>query len=99
MSFDLKPLVEFVSKAVWFGIFFVKKLFKKKKKYIYIYIFDCSESSLLCSGFLLLQRAGVSLCCSAWASNCGVFSPCRARALDVLWLAGALEHRFSSCGV
>ena len=37
MSFDLKPLVEFVSKAVWFGILFVKKL--KKKKYIYIYIY------------------------------------------------------------
>ena len=35
ISFDFKPLIEFVNKASWFGIFFVKKLKKFLKKYMY----------------------------------------------------------------
>ena len=65
--------------------------------------------SLLCTGFLQLQRAGVTLCCGAQASHCGGFSCCRAQALDAQastflarGLSGhgsrALECRLSSCG-
>ena len=36
---------------------------------------------LLCAGFLQLWRAGATLRCGAWASHCGGFSCCGARAL------------------
>ena len=58
---------------------------------------------------LQLRRAGDTLCCGVWASHCGGFSCCRARALGMrasvvaaceLSSCGswALEHRLSSCG-
>ena len=84
------------------------KLFKKKK-IIYLFIFGCVGSLLLCTGFLQLRRAGATLCCSTQASYCGGFSCCGARALGsrasvvvALRLSScgswALEHRLSSCG-
>ena len=59
--------------------------------------------------FLYLRRAGATLRCCAWASHCGGFSCCRARALGTqasvvaacrLGSCGsrALECRLSSCG-
>ena len=79
------------------------------KKFIYLFIFGCVESLLLHTGFLQLPRAGATLPCGAWASHCGGFSCCGARALGVqasvvvahgLSSCGsqALEHRLSSCG-
>ena len=46
-----------------------------------MFIFGCVGSSLLHAGFLLLQRAGATLRCGAWASHCGGFSCCGALAL------------------
>ena len=80
--------------------------------YLFIYLilfFDCIVSSLLHVGFLQLRQVGATLCCSVWASHCGGFSCCRARALgaraSVVVAHGlsscgsrALEHRLSSCG-
>ena len=54
--------------------------------------FDCVGSSLLCAGFLQLQRAGATLCCGARASHCRGFSCCRglqARGLQQLWFVGS----------
>ena len=44
-------------------------------------ISGCIGSSLLHVGFLQLRRAGATLHCGAWASHCGGFSCCGARAL------------------
>ena len=77
--------------------------------FINLFIFGCVGSLLLRVGFLQLWRVGATLCCGAWASHCGGFSCCGARALGT-WasvvVAGglsscgsqALEHRLSSCG-
>ena len=54
-------------------------------------------SSLLCTGFLQLQRAGATLRCGAQASCCGGFSCCRARALGTRASVVA-AHRLSTCG-
>ena len=68
--------------------------------FLFLFIFGCVHA-----GFLQLQRAGATLCCSVRASHCGGFSCCRAwalatrasvvvaRRLHQLWLAG-----FISCG-
>ena len=50
----------------------------------------------LCAGFLQLRRAGATLCCGAWASHCGGFSCCRARALDT-WASVVVARGPSSC--
>ena len=60
-------------------------------------------SSLPLMGFsLVAARGGAPLRCSAWASHCGGFSCCRARAVRRVGFSscgfGALEHRLSSCG-
>ena len=84
-------------------------LFFKINLFIYLFIFGCIGSSLLCVGFLWLLRAGAALHCGEWASHCGGFSCCGARALGTqaslvvargLSSCGsrALECRLSSCG-
>ena len=76
---------------------------------IYLFIFGCVGSSLLCAGFLQLRPAGASLCCGAQASHCSGFSCWEARALGAwaqqLWPAGSraqaqqlVAHRLS-CSV
>ena len=55
----------------------------------YLFIFGCVGSSLLRAGFLQLQRAGATLCCSVWVSHCGGFS---------LRSMGSRCAGFSSCG-
>ena len=83
--------------------YFLKFLF------IYLFIFGCVGSLLLCAGFLQLWRAGATLRCSAQVSHCSGFSCCGARALgaraSVVVARGlsscgsrALERRLSSCG-
>ena len=87
------------------GCFFKINLFT----YLFIYTFGCVGSLLLHVGFLQLRRAGAALCCGAWASHCGGFSCCRARALGAwasvvgacrLQSAGSVvvAHCLSSCG-
>ena len=68
---------------------------------IYLFLYCCVGSSLLCAGFLSLWRAGATLRCGSQASHCGDFSCCRAWALghtgfsscgtwaSVVWLAGS----------
>ena len=55
-------------------------------------MFGCARSLLQNMGHLLLQRAGATVCCAAWASHCGSFSCCGPWALGV-WLSviAALE--------
>ena len=48
---------------------------------LFIFIFGCVGSSLLCAGFLWLRRAGATLRCGARASHCSGFSCCGAGAL------------------
>ena len=92
-----------------FGKVGVLNAFFKNLFILFIFIFGYIGSSLLCVGFLQLWRAGVTLCCAAWASHCGGFSCFGARALSArasvvvacrLSSCGsrALEHRLSSCG-
>ena len=61
------------------------------------FIFGCIGSSLLCAGFLQLQRAGATLHCGAWPSHCGGFSCCRARAVGAQASLVAVRG-LSSCG-
>ena len=49
--------------------------------FIYLFIFGCVGSSLLCVGFLQLWRVGATLRCGAQASHCSDFSCCGAPAL------------------
>ena len=49
--------------------------------FIYLFVFGCVGSSLLCVGFLELRRAGATLLCGERASHCGGFSCCGAQAL------------------
>ena len=76
---------------------------------MYLFIFDCVGSLLLCAGFLKLWRARAALRCGARASHFGGFSCCGAWALgtraSVVVAPGlsscgsrALECRLSSCG-
>ena len=64
--------------------------FLKINKFIYLFIFGCVGSSLLCTGFLQLRRVGATLRCGVWASHCGVFF--------LLWSMGSRHMGFSSCG-
>ena len=66
--------------------------------YLFIYLFiGCIGSSLLCAGFLQLQRAGVTLRYSARASHCGGFSCCGARALGA-WASVVVARGLQSAG-
>ena len=66
-------------------------------KFIYLFIFGCTGSLLLCAGFLQLWRAGATLCCGARASHFSGFSCCGARALGVR--ASVVAARgLNSCG-
>ena len=101
--FYIPPLFSLV---LFYLLLFLKNLIKL---FIYLFIFGCRGSLLLCVGFPQLQRTGATLRCSARASHCCGFSCCRARTLgtqaSVVVACGlsscglqALEHRLSSCG-
>ena len=68
-------LVPGISEIV-FNSFFFLILF------IYLFIFGCVGSSLLCKGFLQLRRAGATLHHGARASHCRGLSCCGAQAPD-----------------
>ena len=77
------------------GIFFFK----------IIYLFGCTESSLLCTAFSNCGKQGLLSSCGSRASHCGDcggFSCCRAWVQGHAGFSGcgsqALEHRRSSCG-
>ena len=48
--------------------------------FMYLFIFGCAVSLLLCTDFLYLQRVGPTLPCSVQASHCDGFSWCWAQA-------------------
>ena len=68
-------------------LFFFFKL--KIYLFIYLFIFGCVGS--------LLLLTGATLRCGAWASHCGGFSCCGARALGT-WSSVVVAHGLSSCG-
>ena len=65
--------------------------------FIYLFIYDCVESSFLCKGFLQLRQAGTTLHRCARASHHRGLSCCGAQAPDVqaqqLWLTGPVAPR------
>ena len=73
-----------------------------KKINLFVFIFGCVGSSLLCAGFLQLRRAGATLRCGARASCCRGFSCCGTWALgaqaSVVVAHGLQARRLSSCG-
>ena len=71
-----------------------------KKLFVYLFIFGCTESSLLCVGFLL-WRVGATLCCDVWASHGHGFSCCKAQVLGAratVVVAYGL-HYSMACGI
>ena len=72
--------------------------------YIFLFIFGCAGSSLLCRLFLCcckpLAAAQLLSSCSAWASHCGGFLCCRAWLLGCTgfssWSSQALEQTLRS---
>ena len=76
---SLFPPLEWELLQSYFFFFFNKFIYF----YFIYFIFGCLGSSLLSVGFPYLGRAGATLCCGAWASHCGGFSCCGARALGV----------------
>ena len=71
--------------------------------FICLFIFGCTESSLLCKAFLQLWCKGATVHCGAWASHCRGFSCCRAQALERAGFSScsgwALKHRLRTCGL
>ena len=63
----------------------------------FFFIFGCFGSPLLRTGFLQLQQAGATPCCSVQASHCGGLAYCGAQVLGARASAVA-AHRLSSCG-
>ena len=93
-----------------FSVFslFSRTFFFFNKFILFIYFWLCGVF-VAARGLSLVWRAGAALRCGAWASHCGGFSCCGARALGA-WASvvaarrlsscgsRALEHRLSSCG-
>ena len=67
-----------------------------------MYVFGCTGSSLLGTGFLHLRGAGATLPCGTWASHCSDVSCCGVQAVEhvvvVPGVPGALAHRHNSYG-
>ena len=95
-----------------FGSFFslTHCCFLNKCIYLFIYFWLCWVFVAARGFSLVAARGGAPLRCCEWASQCGGFSCCRARALgaraSVVVARGlsscgsrALECRLSSCGV
>ena len=75
---------------LFFSFFFLNK-------FIYLFIFGCVGSLLLCTGFLQLRRAGATLRCSVRASHFGGFS-CLSMALGT-WDSVVVARGLGSCGL
>ena len=87
---------QIISNEITDTIFFYLFIFLNSNLFIYLFI-GCVGSSLLRTGFLQLQRAETTLHCGVWASHCGGFSCCGARALGA-WASVVVAHGLSSCG-
>ena len=72
-------------------------LFFNKFIYLFVFIFGCVGSLLLCVGFLQLRGVGATLLCGAWTCHCCGFSCCRAQALGMR-ASVVVAHGLSSCG-
>ena len=58
----------------------------------FIFLFLAALGLCCCArAFLWLRRAGATLRCGAWASQCGGFSCCGARALG-MWASVVVAH-------
>ena len=79
------------------GLFFNLWIFFFFNKFIYLFIFGCVGSSLLCEGLLQSWRAGATLHRGARASHRHGLSCCGAQAPDVqaqqLWITGLAAPR------
>ena len=68
---------------------------------LFILNFGCAASSLLCAGSSLVEgERGLLFRSVVWATHCGCFSRCGARALDT-WASVAVAHRLNcsmACG-
>ena len=62
----------------------------------YAFIFGCTGSLLLCSGFLQLQWVGATLHCSVQASHCSGFSCCGAQILGT-WASVFAAQGLNRC--
>ena len=92
LSIPLSTDIQVVSRS-WLPVvfFFFTNLF------IYLFIFGCVGSLLLCMGFLQLRRATATLHCLERASHCGSFSCCRAWALSTR-ASVVVAHGLQSAG-
>ena len=63
-----------------------------------IFFFLSKYFSLFIYLSIYLFLAVLGLCCGAWASHCGGFSCCGARALGA-WAPAVVAHGLSSCGL
>ena len=93
-------LVFIVSLTEWINEWIHKirlDFFFNKFLFIYLFIFGCFGSSLLCKGFLQPRRAGATLHRGARASHRRGLSRCGAQAPDAqaqqLWLTGLAAPR------
>ena len=65
----------------------------KKIIVIYLFVFGCAGSSLLCRPLSSCGEQGLLSSCSEWASHCGGVSSCGAQAL------GRLDLITVACGL
>ena len=63
-----------------------------KYLFIYLFIYGCVGSSLLCAGCSLVATCRGYSSCIAWASHCGGFSCCRA------WVLGSRAQQLCHMG-
>ena len=87
-TFTFNPPVHMRSR---YCFFFYYNLF------IYLFIFGCAGSLLLCGLFSSCGEWGLLSGCGAWASHCGGFSCCGAPAPGA-WASVVAAHGLSSCG-
>ena len=67
--------------------------------FVCLFIFGCTGTLWLCVGFLLLQRAGSTLCHDVWSSHCGGFSCCRVQALGCSDSAVVVHELSKACEI
>lgn len=94
--FKLSYMITFKSCYLLLGSFLTLYFGFRFLKFIYLFIFGCTQSSLLHAGFLYLWRLGALLGCNTRASHhslscCGAQTPARRGSV-------VAAHRLSSCG-
>ena len=64
---------------------------------VYLFIFGCAGSLVLCVGFLQLWKWGLLSSCGVLASHCSVVSCCRTQVLGA-WTSVVVARRLQSVG-